>query len=584
MHASCLMRRLKECDAGAEFRAIGGDLMEREGAALLCHYRDMAYMGFLPVITHLGTILGNMDRCKRDIDAFSPDAVILVDYPGFNLKIARHVKRHCRIPVFYYISPKIWAWKTYRVKSIKKYVDGMFSILPFEKEFYDSYGYGINYVGNPTLNEVKAFENTYTETAGEFRRRHGLGNGKILALLAGSRKQEIHKNLPQMLQAAENLDFEQAEEYRQKMQSLEKHYSRSLIMNTQIGSVDVFSIVFDSNEAYGNFMRLRDGAVIQSLNLGFKMNIEEDQPEVLSMFIAEIQSKFGDLSKEVLVPFKPGVDIDGVEFRIPVRGDKLALLELSAKNAKEMRFNALKQKEHTDPDDFRRKVLEELRDALGMKELPVHIECFDNSNIQGTNPVASCVVFRDGVPSKKDYRHFNIKTVIGANDYASMKEVVNRRYSRMLAEAPDDLPQLIVIDGGKGQLSFAYEALAELGLTDRLTVVGLAKRLEEVIRVGDPYPLFIDRNSQALKVLQRIRDEAHRFGITHHRNRRSKAQIESALREIKGVGEKTEQRLILHYGSVARIAAASVEDLETLVGRDLAVKINAYFDNKNDSR
>jgi lipid-A-disaccharide synthase len=209
LHASCLMRRLKECDTGAEFRAIGGDLMEREGAALLCHYRDMAYMGFLPVITHLGTILGNMDRCKRDIDAFSPDAVILVDYPGFNLKIARHVKRHCRIPVFYYISPKIWAWKTYRVKSIKKYVDGMFSILPFEKEFYDSYGYGINYVGNPTLNEVKAFENTYTETAGEFRRRHGLGNGKILALLAGSRKQEIHKNLPQMLQAAEMLGTHQ---------------------------------------------------------------------------------------------------------------------------------------------------------------------------------------------------------------------------------------------------------------------------------------------------------------------------------------------------------------------------------------
>ena len=183
------------------------------------------------------------------------------------------------------------------------------------------------------------------------------------------------------------------------------------------------------------------------------------------------------------------------------------------------------------------------------------------------------MVFRDGVPSKKDYRHFNIKTVVGANDYASMKEVVNRRYSRMLAEAPEDLPQLVVIDGGKGQLAFAYEALAELGLTERLTVVGLAKRLEEVIRVGDPYPLFIDRNSQALKVLQRIRDEAHRFGITHHRNRRSKAQIRSALRDIKGVGEKTEQRLILHFGSVARIAAAPVEDLASLVGRELAERI-----------
>ena len=217
--------------------------------------------------------------------------------------------------------------------------------------------------------------------------------------------------------------------------------------------------------------------------------------------------------------------------------------------------------------------MEELRDALGMKVLPEHIECFDNSNIQGTNPVAACVVFRDSVPSKKDYRHFIIKTVVGANDYASMKEVVNRRYSRMLAEAPEDLPQLIVIDGGKGQLSFAYEALAELGLTDKLTVIGLAERMEEVYRVGDPYPLFIDRNSQALKVLQRIRDEAHRFGITHHRNRRSKAQVESALREIKGVGEKTEQRLILHFGSVPRIASASIEDLEALVGRSLAESI-----------
>ena len=384
-----------------------------------------------------------------------------------------------------------------------------------------------------------------------------------------------------MLEAAGKMDFEQAEVYKEKMQSLEKHYSKSLIVNTSMGSLDVFSLVFDAGEAFGNFMRLHDGAVIQSLNLGFKMNIEEEQSAVLSTFISEIESKFGKLSSEVIVPFFPDVEIDGVEFRIPVRGDKLALLELSAKNAKEMRFNALKQREHTDPDDFWQKVLEELKNALGMKELPVHIECFDNSNIQGTNPVASCVVFRDGVPSKKDYRHFNIKTVVGANDYASMKEVVNRRYSRMLAEAPDDLPQLVVIDGGKGQLAFAYEALAELGLTEKLTVVGLAKRLEEVIRVGDPYPLFIDRNSQALKVLQRIRDEAHRFGITHHRNRRSKAQIESALREIKGVGEKTEQRLILHYGSVARIAAAPVEELASMVGKDLAERIHSSLSADN---
>jgi len=396
---------------------------------------------------------------------------------------------------------------------------------------------------------------------------------EIVRLLKGGGKEMIHHYRTLMAESAAIMDFEQANIYKEKMLSLEKHYSKSLMMSTSTGSFDVFSLVFDSGEAFGNFMRLHDGAVIQSLNLGFKMNIEEDRASVLGMFIGEIRSKFGELSKEIIVPFLPDLDIDGVTFRIPVRGDKLALLELSAKNAKEMRFNALKQREHTDPDDFKMKVMEELQNALGMKELPRHIECFDNSNIQGTNPVASCVVFRDAVPSKKDYRHFNIKTVVGANDYASMKEVVNRRYSRMLAEAPDDLPQLIVIDGGKGQLAFAYEALSELGLTERLTVVGLAKRLEEVIRVGDPYPLFIDRNSQALKVLQRIRDEAHRFGITHHRNRRSKAQIDSALRGIKGVGEKTEQRLILHYGSVARVAAASEEDLAGLVGQQLASRI-----------
>ena len=397
---------------------------------------------------------------------------------------------------------------------------------------------------------------------------------EIVRLLKGGGRDMIRHLKEQMSAAAENLDFEAAEEFRKKMVSLEKHYGKSLIVNSVIGSVDVFSLVFDANEAFGNFMRLKDGAVVQSLNLGFKMNIEEEQASVLGIFIGEIQSKFGELSSEVIVPFRPDVEIEGVDFRIPVKGDKLALLELSMKNAKEMRFNALKQQEHTDPDEFRMKVMEELRAALGMKELPRHIECFDNSNIQGTNPVASCVVFRDAVPSKKDYRHFNIKTVTGPNDYASMKEIVNRRYSRMLREAPDDLPQLVVIDGGKGQLGSAYEALYELGIVDRLTVVGLAKRFEEIIRVGDPHPLFLDRNSQALKVMQHIRDEAHRFGITHHRNRRSKAQIQSALREIKGVGEKTEQRLIMHYGSVARIAAASVEDLASLIGKDLAQRVH----------
>ena len=405
------------------------------------------------------------------------------------------------------------------------------------------------------------------------------GIEEIVRILSGRGQEVIRHYKALMADAAERLAFEEAQEYKDKLHNLEKHYAKSIITQAADVDADVFSMVFDSGEAFGNFLRVRSGAIVQSLNLGFKSQIEEPQETVLSTFIGEIEDKFGTLSKEVIVPFMPDVEIPGVEFRIPQRGDKLSLLELSAKNAKEFHFNSLKQKEHTDPDAWRMSVMEELRKALGMSVLPRHMECFDNSNIQGTNPVASCVVFRDAEPSKKDYRRFKIKTVVGANDYASMKEVVNRRYSRLLAEAPDDIPELIVIDGGKGQLEFAYQALAELGILDRVTVIGLAKRLEEVIRVGDPYPLFIDRNSQALKVLQRIRDEAHRFGITFHRNLRSKAAIQSALREIKGVGEKTEQRLLLHYGSVARIAAAPLEELSALVGAELAVKIHDYLNN-----
>lgn len=405
---------------------------------------------------------------------------------------------------------------------------------------------------------------------------------EIVRLLKGGGREIIQHYKTCMLEAAQNMDFEQANVFKEKMLSLEKHYSKSVIMNVAVGDADVFSLIFDANEAYGNFMRIRGGAVIQSLNLGFRLQIEEEQADVLEMFIGEIQAKFGELSKEVIVPFRPSVEIEGVEFRIPQRGDKLSLLELSARNAKEMRMNVMLQKEHTDPDNYRKTVMESLQKQLGMKELPTHIECFDNSNIQGTNPVSACVVFRDGVPSKKDYRHFKVKTVVGANDYATMKEAVNRRYSRMLAENPDDIPQLVVIDGGKGQLAFAYEALAELGLTDRLVVVALAERMEEVYRVGDPYPMFIDRNSLALKVLQQIRDEAHRFGITFHRKLRGKAQIESALSAIKGVGEKTEQRLLLHFGSVARIAAATPQELAELVGRNLAERIKKELDKNHE--
>ena len=397
---------------------------------------------------------------------------------------------------------------------------------------------------------------------------------EIVSLLKGGGREIIQHYKSLMVEAASRMEFEQAQMYKEKMMSLEQHYSKSVVMNAAVGDVDVFSLILDGPEAFGNFLRIKGGAVVQSLNLGFKLMIEEEQESVLATFIAEIQNKFGDLSKEVLVPFMPEIDIPGVEFRVPAKGDKLALLELSARNAKEMRFNALKQQEHTDPDAYKNMVMESLQKQLGMDVLPQHIECFDNSNIQGTNPVSACVVFRNAVPSKKDYRHFKVKTVVGANDYATMKEAVNRRYSRMLQENPEDLPQLIVIDGGKGQLAFAYEALCELGIIHKVTLIALAERMEEVYRVGDPYPLFIDRNSPALKVLQQIRDEAHRFGITFHRKLRSKAQIESVLKTIKGIGEKTEQRLLLRFGSVARIAAAPIEDIAELVGPALAKTIH----------
>ena len=405
---------------------------------------------------------------------------------------------------------------------------------------------------------------------------------EVVSLLKGGGREIIQHYKALMTEAASRMEFEQAQVYKEKMQSLEQHYSKSVVMNAAVGDVDVFSLITDGQEAFGNFMRIRGGAVVQSLNLGFKLMIEEEQESVLAAFIAEIQSKFGELSREIIVPFLPDMEMDGVDFRVPVRGDKLALLELSARNAKEMRLNALKQQEHTDPDAYRNMVMESLQKQLNMPVLPVHIECFDNSNIQGTNPVSACVVFRGAAPAKKDYRHFKVKTVVGANDYATMKEVVTRRYSRRVEENPEDLPQLIVIDGGKGQLGFAYEALCELGIIDKVTLIALAERMEEVYRIGDPYPMFIDRNSPALKVLQQIRDEAHRFGITFHRNLRSKAQIESVLSGIKGVGPKTEQRLIMHFGSVARIAAASETDIAALVGESLARKIKEHLNSKDE--
>ena len=396
---------------------------------------------------------------------------------------------------------------------------------------------------------------------------------EISLILKGDTASLIRDYKNRMEGAAGDLNFELAQVYKSRIDLLSEHYSKSIVSGSADTNADVFSLVGDGSRMFGNFLRIKNGAIIQSLNLELRLGIEEEKETVLSTFIAEIENSLGHLSREVIVPFLPDVRIEGVEFKIPIRGDKLSLLELSQKNAQEFHFNSLRQLEKTDPDEFRNDALAQLKGALGMSVLPTHIECFDNSNIQGTNPVASCVVFRDAVPSKKDYRKFKIKTVVGANDYASMYEVVHRRYARLLEEAPEDLPQLVIIDGGKGQLGFAYKAVQDLGLEHKMMLVGLAKRMEEIVLLDDPYPLFLDRNSQAFRVVTHIRDEAHRFGITFHRSLRSKAQVKSALTQISGVGERTSQRLLMHFGSVARIAQASEEEVAALVGPALASKI-----------
>ena len=404
-------------------------------------------------------------------------------------------------------------------------------------------------------------------------------NAQIAAiknLLKGDTGELIRDFKAKMQEAARELDFEQAQRYKERLELLQNHYSKSLIVHPSISDIDVFSMVFDNYRVFANFMRLHNGCIIQTVNLEFKTNIEEEKEAVLSHFIMEIFSLTGSLSSEILVPFLPDQEFEGKNIHIPLRGDKSNLLELSVKNANAFKFHKLKQEEIKNPEESKNRAIISLKQDLHLEHFPVHIECFDNSNIQGTYPVASCVVFKNGRPSKKDYRHFNIKTVVGANDFASMREVVYRRYSRLLAEE-GELPQLILIDGGRGQLNFAYDALTELGLQHTIAIIGIAKRLEEIIIPGDPTPLFLDKNSLSLKLLMNLRDEAHRFGITHHRSKRSKAQINSVLREIKGIGQVTEQKLLQRYKSVKRIREAPFEEIAALVGRKTATLLSDYF-------
>lgn len=401
---------------------------------------------------------------------------------------------------------------------------------------------------------------------------------RVRQILRGETGELMEHLRAEMERLAGELRFEEAEEQKIRYRLVERYRSKSVIVSATINDVDVFGIDDDDREVYINYMHVRRGAVVRSLTLHYRRRLDESQAQLLAYAMDEIKQRFGITYDEVIVPLLPDVEDERITFVIPQRGDKAKLLEVSARNARQNKIDVLKHLEKTDPEQRTERVLERMKRDFRLSELPRHVECFDNSNIQGTNPVASCVVFRDAKPSKKDYRHFNIKTVEGPDDFASMKEVLTRRYTRMMTEG-EPLPQLIVVDGGKGQLSAAVEALDEMGLRGVIAVVGIAKRLEEIYFPGDSVPLYIDKNSESLRVVQQLRDEAHRFGITHHRNRRSKGQIVSELDGIKGIGEKTAQSLLTTFKSVKRLREAPEAEVAKVVGPAKAKLLTEYFNN-----
>ena len=370
--------------------------------------------------------------------------------------------------------------------------------------------------------------------------------------------------------------FEDAEIVKKKIIMLENFRSKSAIVNPSIDHVDVFSYEEDIQSAYINYLRIIDGAIIQSYCIELTKRLDEPSAELLGYAITELRERFKSRSREMIVPFKPDMLMRGIIYTIPQRGDKKKLLLLSQRNVKFFRMEKKKQIEQTDPDRYVNRIMETLKHDLHLSELPVHIECFDNSNIQGTNPVAACIVFKNARPSKKDYRHYNIKTVEGPNDFASMEEVVFRRYRRLLDEEKS-LPQLIIVDGGKGQLSSAMNSLELLGLHGKIAMIGIAKRLEEIYFPGDPTPVYLDKRSESLKLIQNMRDEAHRFGITFHRNKRSQEMITTELQNIEGVGPKTIEKLLQAFKSVTRVKTATIEDIEKVVGIRKATIVKNYF-------
>lgn len=405
----------------------------------------------------------------------------------------------------------------------------------------------------------------------------------VKQILNGETRELMDYLKSEMMARAEELKFEEAQHLKEQYQLVERYRAKSVIISQVLDDIDVFGVDDDDRNVYVNYMHLRRGAVVRSVTLRYTRRLEETVPEILAYAMNEVSQRLGAGYDEVVVPEIPDVQFDGVTFTIPQRGDRAKLLDVSTRNARQAKIDYLKHLEKVDPEQRTERLMERMKADFRLSEQPRHIECFDNSNIQGTNPVASCVVFKNGKPSKKDYRHFNIKTVEGPDDFASMKEVLTRRYTRLMNEG-EPLPQLIVVDGGKGQLSSAVEALDEIGLRGVIAVVGIAKRLEEIYFPGDSVPLYIDKNSESLRVVQHLRDEAHRFGITHHRNRRSKSQTVSILDSIPGVGEATRISLMKHFRSVKKISEATEDSLAEVVGKAKARTIRQFFVDRADTQ
>jgi excinuclease ABC subunit C len=397
----------------------------------------------------------------------------------------------------------------------------------------------------------------------------------IRDIIKGNFKSSLHYFKKEMKSLASDMQFEKAQQIKNKIEVLENYQAKSTIVNPKINNVDVFSIISDEAYAYINFLQLSHGSIIRSHTMEIRKKLEESDKELLQLAIVEIRQRFQSQSRELYLPFAVSLPED-LKITLPKLGDKKKILDLSKRNAMFFRQERFKQVKITDPDRHVNRIMAQMKSDLRLAEEPRHIECFDNSNIQGSNPVAACVVFRNGRPAKKEYRHYNIKTVEGPDDFASMEEVVYRRYKRLLEEDAS-LPQLIVIDGGKGQLSSALKSLDNLGLRGKIAIIGIAKRLEEIYFPGDAVPLYLDKKSESLKVIQQLRNEAHRFGITFHRNKRSKEAINSVLEEISGIGEKTVEQLLKKFKSVKRIKEASLQDLSEEVGWAKAKKIYENF-------